>query len=168
MVQVKHVLVPIDFEETSTLALAYGRELAWRSKAALTLLHVADDEFALSGGTEGSVSSFPQLEADRKECTGAELERLMTPDDRRSGARAVVLISSLPAEAIVEYARSSSVDLIVMGTHGRGSAPPDAVGSVAERVVRSAPCPVLTVGRAARNWLAHESIGKTVAIPHIK
>ena len=168
MVQVKNVLVPIDFEETSALALVYARELASRFKATLTLVHVADDEFALSGGTEGRVSSFPELEADRKACTRTELERLMTADDHRSGARAVVLISSLPAEAIVEYARSSAVDLIVMGTHGRGRAPADAVGSVAERVVRSAPCPVLTVGRAARNWLARESTDETVAIPHIK
>lgn len=65
----------------------------------------------------------------------------------------MVLIASPPAPALVDYARRSHVDLIVMGTHGRGGAPAAVIGRVAERVVRTAPCPVLTVRRTAVDWV---------------
>lgn len=73
-------------------------------------------------------------------------EDLLTADDRASlGAQAVVETSDHPAEAIVGYAKAQGIDLIVMGTHGRGALAQVLVGSVAERVVRTAPCPVFTI-----------------------
>jgi len=60
-------------------------------------------------------------------------------------ARATLETSDHPAEAIVDYARQAEIDLIIMGTHGRTGMSQLLVGSVAERVVRTAPCPVLTV-----------------------
>ena len=153
MTHLQKILVPTDFEHTSALALTYGREIARRFNATLTLVHVADEAFALSAGTEGSVTSFPRLEADLEQCVRRHIESLMSDDDRRAGTMPVVLISSTPADAIVEYARSAGVDLIVMGTHGRGNASPDTIGSVAERVVRTAPCPVVTVRHVAREFV---------------
>jgi nucleotide-binding universal stress UspA family protein len=58
-----------------------------------------------------------------------------------------VLIAPATVEALINWARSSHVDPIVMGTHGRGQAPADTIGSVADTVVRTAPCPVLVVRR---------------------
>ena len=64
---------------------------------------------------------------------------------RRSTRRAVLETSDHPADEIVQYAKAAGIDLIVMGTHGRGAMAHLLVGSVAETVVRTAPCPVLTV-----------------------
>ena len=144
MIRVKKILVATDFEHTSALALAYGRDLAGLFNAPFQVVHVIDDEYRLRGGTEGSVTTSPRLRSELQECASARINELLTDADRAAGAAATVLISSQPADAIVDHARRSEVDLIVMGTHGRGGAP-GVIGSVAERVVRTAPCPVLTV-----------------------
>jgi nucleotide-binding universal stress UspA family protein len=68
-------------------------------------------------------------------------------------AKPVLVTSSTPAGAIVEYARQSNADLILMGTHGRGAVAHFLMGSVAERVVRVAPCPVLTMRHSEREFL---------------
>jgi nucleotide-binding universal stress UspA family protein len=144
MIPVKKILVPTDFEHTSALALAYGRDLAGLFKATFQVVHVIDDEFRLRGGTEGNLTTSPRLRSELEECASARINELLTDADRAAGAAAAVLISSQPADAIADHARRSGVDLIVMGTHGRAGAP-GVIGSVAERVVRTAPCPVLTV-----------------------
>ena len=72
-------------------------------------------------------------------------QRLTDADRRDLDALAVVRISDAPADEIVGYARDEGMDLIVMGTHGRKAVAHLLLGSVAERVVRTAPCPVLTV-----------------------
>jgi nucleotide-binding universal stress UspA family protein len=79
----------------------------------------------------------------------------MTDEERRA-AKAIVITSSSPAQSIVDYARDNQIDLIVMGTHGRGGAPAFLIGSVAERVVRTAPCPVLTVRHPERDFMRPE------------
>jgi nucleotide-binding universal stress UspA family protein len=74
------------------------------------------------------------------------VDALISDDDRRQLKARVAVVSSIaPAAAIVTYADKSNIDLIVMGTHGRGGLAHLLMGSVAERVVRMAPCPVLTV-----------------------
>ena len=153
MINVKNILVPTDFEQTSAHALTYGRELARLFKATIHIVHAVDDVFALPGGSEGMLASFPQLQQHLQETTRTQIERLMTDEERKAGTKAVVLTSSAPAQAIVDYARESQIDLIVMGTHGRGGAPAYLIGSVAERVVRTAPCPVLTVRHPERDFV---------------
>jgi nucleotide-binding universal stress UspA family protein len=71
-------------------------------------------------------------------------------------ATAVLEISDHPAEEIVKHARAHNINLIVMGTHGRGAMAQLLVGSVAERVVRTAPCPVLTVRHPEREFVVPE------------
>ena len=145
MINVKNILVPTDFEQTSVHALTYGRELARLFTATIHIVHAVDDVFALPGGTEGTLASFPRLQQELEQSARTQLEQLLTDDDRKAGAKTVVVASSSPAQSIVDYARDAKIDLIVMGTHGRGGAPAFLIGSVAERVVRTAPCPVLTV-----------------------
>jgi len=149
MIQVKHILVPTDFDQTSSLALDYARELASLFKAKLSVAHVVNDVFALRGGTEGSVGAFPQLQRELEDEARSQIDALLTDTERKAAMTTVVLVASSPAQALVDYARTSQIDLIVMGTHGRGGAPAAVIGSVAERVVRTAPCPVLTVRRPA-------------------
>jgi nucleotide-binding universal stress UspA family protein len=68
-------------------------------------------------------------------------------------AKAVIVTSNVPADAIVEYAKDFGVNLIVVGTHGRGVVAHLLLGSVAERIVRIAPCPVLTVRHPEREFV---------------
>jgi nucleotide-binding universal stress UspA family protein len=147
MIALKKILVPTDFSEPSDAALAYGRELAHSFGAALTVLHVVDDIAVRAYGVDSGV--FPvdpdvqrQFEADAR----TRLDAAISDADRAQlKASGVVLMSSAPSSAIVTYAQESQIDLIVMGTHGRGSVAHLLMGSVSERVVRTAPCPVLTV-----------------------
>ena len=73
--------------------------------------------------------------------------------------------SDNPAEEIVKYAKAHAIDLIVMGTHGRGALAQLLVGSVAERVVRTAPCPVLTVRHPEHEFIVPDA-GETTASQH--
>jgi nucleotide-binding universal stress UspA family protein len=147
MLVLRDLVVPVDFESTSYHALAYARELAGTFGARLHLIHVLDDTFALRAGTEGSLSSVPEL-ARRAESNAREaLDALLTGADRNLDAVAVVVISPSAATAIVAYAEQVQASAIVMGTRGRLDETSDAIGSVAEHVVRTAPCPVLTLRR---------------------
>ncbi|HYN06764.1 MAG TPA: universal stress protein [Vicinamibacterales bacterium] len=74
-------------------------------------------------------------------------------------AIAVLRTSNTPAKSIVDYAKASEIDLIVMGTHGRGALAQMLLGSVADRVVRTSPCPVLVVRHLGREALAPASAG---------
>jgi nucleotide-binding universal stress UspA family protein len=147
MIALTKILVATDFSDPSVAALAYGRELARCFGASLTLLHVVDDITVRAYGIDSGVfltdpDTQHQFEADAK----ALAEGAISAEDRlQLKASAVVLRSSAPAAAIVSYADQSGTDLIVMGTHGRGGFAHLLMGSVSERVVQTAPCPVLTV-----------------------
>lgn len=129
------ILVPTDFSACSATALDYARILAARFGASLHLLHVLENDFL-----RPMVVDPQTLETG----TLRQLWDLLTAEDLKRGAVPVVLRSDAVAEAIVSYARSGGIDLIVMGTHGRSGVAHLLKGSVAERVVRTAPCMVLT------------------------
>ena len=150
MLVFRDLVVPVDFESTSYQALAYARELAGTFGARLHLIHVLEDTFALPAGTEGSLSGVPELARRAEDDAHERLEGLLTDADRKLDAVAIVVISPSPASAIVAYAEQVQADAIVMGTHGQLDEPVDAIGSVAEHVVRMAPCPVLTLRRHPR------------------
>jgi nucleotide-binding universal stress UspA family protein len=141
----KRILVPIDFSPPSDAALEYARTIATRFGASLHLFHVAQDPYQAFYPTEVYV---PAMEGVRDEIAAESLkrltERLRASDVTDLQATADVVIGT-PAWSIVEYASGHEIDLIVMGTHGRGGMSHLLMGSVAERVVRTAACPVLTV-----------------------
>jgi nucleotide-binding universal stress UspA family protein len=133
------ILIPTDFSAPSEAALAYGRQLAHRFDAALHLIHITENPFL-----RATVSDRRSLE----EAAVRWLEDRLTDDDRRRGAVTAVEQSDEPASEILRYAKLNDIDLIVMGTHGRTGLARVVLGSVAEAVVRAAPCPVLTVHSA--------------------
>jgi len=147
MIVLKKVLVATDFSEPSDAALVYGRELAFTFGAQLVVAHVAENTLTRGfGGGDGFVFVDPALQRSVEARAHRQLETLISDEDREQlYAAAVVLTSNAPAHAITEYAKEAAVDLIVLGTHGRGAVAHLLMGSVAERVVRTAPCPVLTV-----------------------
>ena len=159
MIALKKILVATDFSEPSDAALAYGRELARTFGAALTLVHVVDDVMSRGYGIDGGVMlSDPQyqiqVEADARRRLNAAIEG----EDRAITATARVLMSRSPASAIVSYADESNIDLIVMGTRGRGGVAHLLMGSVSERVVQTAPCPVLTVRHPEHEFVLPDAL----------
>jgi nucleotide-binding universal stress UspA family protein len=140
------ILVPTDFSAPSDAALAHARKLAWTCNAALHLLHVLEDIVdTASFGSEVFVPDSPDVRAGRIEAAHTRLaHRVGTGDDERPRATTDVIVGS-SARAIARYAADNGFDLIVMGTHGRTGFAHLVLGSVAEHVVRTAPCPVLTV-----------------------
>jgi universal stress protein A len=148
---IKHILAPIDFSADSLNALTYARDLAKQFRAELSILHVVDQTY-LAGTPELSVAN-PQLARildEQYRACDAQLERL-SADIKKTGQRCRTLVKrGVPSLVIAATAKKMGADLIVMGTHGRTGLAHMLIGSVAERVVRSAHCPVLTVRRAAR------------------
>ena len=137
MIVVKSILVPTDFSETSDAALNYGIGLALTFGARLYLLHVPGETGV------NFEADFPMVQFEN--ATRERLEMLVSPRNLITLRPEYVLRIGAPAEEIVRYAGSRDIDLIVMGTHGRSGVPHLLMGSVAENVVRTAPCPVLTV-----------------------
>jgi nucleotide-binding universal stress UspA family protein len=134
MAMFTRILVPTDFSKASDAALAHARRLADATGASLHVLHVVDNLFLRT------------VLADPRDYEAAALRQLQQrlPADT-PGAILVVERSEAPADEITRYARTHHIDLIVMGTHGRGRMAHLLLGSVAETVARTAPCPVLTM-----------------------
>jgi nucleotide-binding universal stress UspA family protein len=147
------ILVATDFSEASGVALEEGRQLAATFSAKLYLLHVVAEPLreAWIGFTPGPqfVEWCERLEADAR----VRLERGVPQQDVADGRIVVATAWGDPADEILRYAASHDIDLIVCGTHGRRGWNHALMGSVAERVVRFAPCPVLTVHAAADQML---------------
>jgi universal stress protein A len=141
------ILVPTDFSAPSDGALTAAKELATRFGASLHLVHVLEDGYAVAAYSAEALGYLPpgireswQQEAEK------HLNALLTPAERTQlKATTTVLFGGPAAREIVEHAKDQHMDLIVMGTHGRGGFAHLLLGSVAERVVRTALCPVLTV-----------------------
>ncbi|MFQ5733278.1 MAG: universal stress protein [Planctomycetaceae bacterium] len=141
MITLKTILCPTDFSEPSLAATRYALEFARTFDAALHLLYVIEDPMLFSPAFGGYAPNPDEFEAYAK--TG--LENWISPED--AGAVPIVRrwVHGRPFLGILRDAERHDVDLIVMGTHGRGFLPHILLGSVAERVVREASCPVLTV-----------------------
>jgi nucleotide-binding universal stress UspA family protein len=145
MIKITNVLVATDFGPASESALAYGREFARTFGARLHVLHIIENPM-MWAGPEAVGVDFGRIQANLEANARKSLDRAVTMEDREQ-LDAVTLVRSgnTPAFEIVKYAKEAEVDVIIMGTHGRGLMGHVLMGSVAEKVVRIAPCPVLTV-----------------------
>jgi nucleotide-binding universal stress UspA family protein len=147
------ILVPTDFSAPSDVALRYAVSLAGAFGARLHLLHVVEHPVEQQWGAELAMVAAIDVEAEQRARSDAALAQLLTRDERERYAATLVTRSGAPFVEIVRYARGEAIDLIVMGTHGRGAIAHLLVGSVAENVVRKAPCPVLTVPVAGHDFV---------------
>ena len=158
MIVLKNILVATDFSEASDVALTYGRDLARSYGAGLHVLHVTES-LLIRFSIDAPITYLPELQTHIEEEARRRIDALVTDEDKATlNARAVVITSAGTAEAIVQYATDLRIDLIVMGTHGRGALAQVLMGSVAERVVRTAPCPVLTVRHPEREFVAPDAL----------
>jgi nucleotide-binding universal stress UspA family protein len=141
MLAIRTILLPTDFSESSDAAFELACALARNHGAKLLLLHVGEAPIVVSGGAMAPPAPLPP-EYDRP-ALEAKLRGLKPSDQKLLVERRVVYGNA--AIQILDAAKEFACDLVVMGTHGRGGLRRALLGSVAEQVVRKAPCPVLTV-----------------------
>jgi universal stress protein A len=132
------ILFPVDFSTGVTQALQLAVSLARDYQGELVLLHVEEPPLAYGGGE----FYYGLLEPNRPQLVKM-LDEVVVSDPKLAVQRHVVMGS--PASAIVSFAEQYDINYIVMPTHGRTGLKRLLMGSVAEEVVRKAPCPVLTV-----------------------
>jgi len=159
MVALERILIATDFSGPSDVALTYGRELAKTFSSTLHVVHVADDL---------SVSPLPGMQAFAEAVKGgrsqaalnervqAQLDAIVAAENSPH-VKGVLLTSHTAAEAIVTYAGEMNADLIIVGTRGRSGVGQVVLGSVAQRVVRSAGCPVLVVREKEHEFVRPDS-----------
>src|SRR4029077_3244661 len=110
-------------------------------------------------GTEGYFAALPALQQDIEDAARRQLDALLVDNDEPPlPTRRAVIASGAPALTVVKYAELNHIDLIVTGTHGRGAVAHLLLGSVAERIVRTAPCPVLTVRHPEREFVVPDAL----------
>ena len=158
---IKRILVPLDFSVNSSRALDYARGLAVKFDAALHLVHVCEVPSMITA----SMDAYAIAYTDWSQRLGEEAEAQLLRDKARISDVKVTteVLFGNPANAIVEAATAEQADLIVMGTHGHGAVMHMVMGNVAERVVRGAPCPVLTV-REPRDREVEKGVAKKLAV----
>ena len=150
MSPIKRLLVPTDFSPVSDIATEYAIDLAGRFGAAVHLLHVLDDTSYAAAYPDGFYVELPSVRKQLVEEADKKLAALAAGFAARNFTATWQVLSGRPARVIADEAQHRGTDLIVMGTHGRGGFAHLVLGSVAERVLRTAPCPVLAVRDTAR------------------
>lgn len=139
------IMHPTDFSRASRAAFDKALEMAKASRAALTIVHVLSPVVPVPGDGYVSPTVYDEIAASTRAWAQKELDRRLARA-KAAGVRATgVLMDGVPHEQIVRAAKAKRADLLVLGTHGRSGLAKLFIGSVAGRVVSTAPCPVLTV-----------------------
>ena len=144
MIDFQRILVATDFSAHSRQALTYGSALAQSFGCELLLLHVGESPDFLSQLPPAGEGYFPPNYLEQQRRQAQELGERWLAEANVARSR-FLIADGHPSAAIVQTAREQHADMIVVGTHGRGPVAHVLLGSVAEHVVRTAPCPVLTV-----------------------
>lgn len=159
---VRRILAPVDFSEHARLALAYARDLASTYEAPLDVLYVIEETaIPVPFGIEPMVVPVSDLEKQGREA----LERLVSEVGEPDGPLDVFVTVGHPAHDIVDFAESRQSDLLVIATHGLTGIKRLLLGSVAERVVHRAPCPVFTVKGFGKRLLVPTASAETADHP---
>jgi nucleotide-binding universal stress UspA family protein len=142
MITLKKILCPIDHSECSYRALQYAISLALKDEAKLYLMHVVD-----SRPYDTEIYKFSSFKAENIDMQKIHADLIKSLPEGTTDVLEVetIAVSGIPFHEIINAATEINVDLIVIGTHGRTGLSHVMLGSVAEKVVRKAPCPVLTV-----------------------
>jgi universal stress protein A len=140
------ILVPTDFSAPSDAALATAKSLAVRFGASIHLIHVLQDPYATAAFAAEIHGYIPSgIKESWQAQAQTQLDEQLSAAERTQFRATTTVLFGPSAKSIVEYAHDHAMNLIVMGTHGRAGVAHLLIGSVAERVVRTAECPVLTV-----------------------
>jgi universal stress protein A len=153
--RIKRILVPTDLSGASMSAENLAADLARTLDAEVLLLFCPEPVDATNILTASEVASFLQ---EQDKAARAELERRQLRLAKRAPRVRSLVVAGMAASAIIEAARKLGADLIVIGTHGRTGFSRFMIGSVAERVVRTAPCPVVTVRSSLAPTRSHRAV----------
>ena len=147
MIEIKKILFPTDFSDHSKYAFCYALSFAKEYEAKLYVLHVIEDIQYLANAYMFDVPIMPSL-ADMEKNRLKEMQEFIdTSKPDPSVKIEKVIRRGRPFIEIIQMAKDEKIDLIVTATHGRGGLEHVVFGSVAEKVVRRAPCPVLSIRR---------------------
>ena len=147
---IKRILVPVDFSDDSLRALDYAADFVKPLKAEVQLLYVVEPIYYAMPAPMDATSPNLALLLDEQQRSGTVLLARVAAKLRKQGHKVRALLKTgSPATVIVDTAKRLKADLIIMSTHGRTGLAHVLLGSVAQRVVCMAPCPVLTVRRKA-------------------
>lgn len=144
MVQMKKILVPVDFSDYSKHALKYAIEFAKHFNAELILISVIEPMIYPADFSMGQVA-IPATDQNLSERVEEELKNLDEKEIAGKVKSKRIIKSGKPFFEINETAREEDVDLVIIATHGHTGVEHLLFGSTAEKVVRKAPCPVLTL-----------------------
>ncbi len=144
MVAINRILVPIDFSTYSKKALQYAVPFARKFKGEIVLLHVVEPAIYPADFNFGQVG-IPSIEDELKTKAEQELQKLQERETKRRARSSIMVRVGKPFIEIINLAKEENIDLIIMATHGHSGIEQILFGSTAERVVRKAHCPVLTV-----------------------
>ena len=139
---IRNVMVPIDFSQPSRMALDYGVDLARVFQARLTLVHVMEPQPVLEGASAGEIA---RIELERREAALQQLGELVAPEDEDDLDLRIVLRSGNAKKEIATAVDDQNVDLVILGTHGRGRLGRLILGSTTEGLLRRLHVPVMTV-----------------------
>jgi nucleotide-binding universal stress UspA family protein len=144
-IEIKSILLPTDFSDYSKYALDYAVSFATQYKAKLYVLHVLLSPHALAGFEAAPFVSFERLYTEMKKSADEAMNRFISDDVRKEVPVETAIVQGAPFIEIIKFARAKDVDLIVIATHGRTGLSHVLFGSVAEKVIRKSPCPVLSI-----------------------
>jgi nucleotide-binding universal stress UspA family protein len=148
---IRRILVPVDFSAGALQGLEYATDLLSAGKAELIVLHVVEPVYyATPADLYGASANLSMLLEEQQRVAAEQLALLARRLKQRRIRVRTVLQTGSPYQIIIETAEKLAVDLIVMATHGRTGLSHLLMGSVAEKVVRAAQCPVLTVRSYAK------------------
>lgn len=144
--RIRRILVPTDFSEPAAAAWRYAQALAGRFNSHIHLLHVVPLPYLYDAwGTEAIALRMGDLLAESEARARKQLQKSVPKTGPLAGRVVTAAATGITVEQILEYVSAQHIDLVVMGTHGRGTVGHLLLGSVAERLVRYSPVPVLTL-----------------------
>lgn len=144
MTNIKKILVPIDFSDYSINALKYAIEFAKTFNAEILLTYVVEP-FIYAADFTMSQAAIPDIDSDTRERAYTELKKLISEEIHEELPSEIIIRTGKPFMEINDLASEQDVDLIIIATHGHTGVEHLLFGSTAEKVVRKAPCPVLTL-----------------------
>jgi nucleotide-binding universal stress UspA family protein len=145
MTRIRRILCASDFSKTSGKALMSAIDLAKANRARLTIVHAHVPIVPLVPEQYLEASTWDRVDTETRRWAERQVEKLVEKARKRGVRASAMMVTGDPAHQIVRMARSKRADLIVVGTHGRRGFSKFFLGSVAERVIATAPCPVMTV-----------------------
>ena len=157
--EIKKILVPIDFSDYSKSSLKYATNFANKFNAGITLIYVVEPVIYPPDFSMGQIA-IPSVNAEWDLKAKEELEKLGKQEIPESIKVSILIKTGKPFLEIIDTAADENIDLIIIATHGHSGVEHILFGSTAEKVVRKAPCPVLTLREPIKGFMFKEEMKK--------